>query len=430
MSTIITDVIAREVLDSRGNPTVEVEVFVEAGVFGRALVPSGASTGVHEALELRDGDGARYLGKGTQRAVDNVTKLIAPEIFGFDAADQVALDRHLMALDGTPNKAKFGANAILAVSLAAARAASEALGIPLYRHIGGVRARLLPVPQMNLINGGAHAEGGLDIQEFMITPIGFPSFREALRAGAETFHHLKKILSKRKLPTTVGDEGGFAPRLETNEEALALLVDAISGAGYKPGKDIALALDVAASGLWDEASKTYRLGSEDRQLSAEAFADYFAKLVDNYPIVSIEDGMAEDDWDGWKTLTQVLGERCQLVGDDIFVTNVERIRRGIDEGVANAVLVKVNQIGSLTETIEAVEMAHRAGYATVMSHRSGETEDSTIADLAVACGCGQIKTGSLSRGERTAKYNQLLRIEDQLGEGAEFPSGGRFARSH
>ena len=426
-STTITQVLARELLDSRGNPTVEVEVVLAGGGRGRFMVPSGASTGTHEALELRDG-GGRYLGKGVAKAVDHVRTRIAPQLVGRDASDFRALDAAMLALDGTANKSNLGANAILGVSLAAARAAADGARMPLYRWLGGAKARVIPVPMCNLINGGAHAAGGLDIQEFMVVPIGFGSFAEAIRAAAETFHHLKKILGKKGLTTTVGDEGGFAPRLQSNAEGLAVLMQAIESAGYEPGKQLALALDVASSEFYDKASNTYNLHSENRTLSSDEFADYLADLSRNYPIVSIEDGMAEDDWAGWKRLTQAVGSRIQLVGDDLFVTNPTRLRRGIDEGIANSILVKVNQIGSLSETLDAMDMAHGAGYTTVMSHRSGETEDSTIADLAVATGAGQIKTGSLSRGERTAKYNQLLRIEEELGASAVYPGAQALAR--
>jgi enolase len=424
MTTEIADVIAREVLDSRGNPTVEVDLFLESGVFGRAIVPSGASTGEHEAIELRDGDAARYLGKGVQKAIENIHDVIAPELIGYDAADQVSLDRALIALDGTPNKGNLGANAILGVSMAAARAAAEALELPLFRYLGGVGARTLPVPQMNIVNGGSHADNTLDIQEFMIVPIGAKSFREALRMGAEVFHGLKKLLKKEGHSTSVGDEGGFAPNLAKNEDALSFITSAIEAAGYKPGEDIALALDVAASEFFDKQAGVYRLAGEGRALGPAEFADYLAELVQRHPIVSVEDGMAEDDWDGWKLLTDKLGQRVQLVGDDLFVTNTERLRRGIQGGIANSILIKLNQIGTVTETIEAVEMAHRAGYTAVISHRSGETEDTTIADLAVALNTGQIKTGSCSRSERVAKYNQLLRIEELLDDAAVYPTGG------
>jgi enolase len=415
MTTAIAGVHAREVLDSRGNPTIEVDVRLLGGGFGRAIVPSGASTGSHEALELRDKD-ARYGGKGVRKAVAHVHDRIAPALLGQDATDQRAIDALLLSLDGTENKAQLGANAILGVSLAVARAAADAYKLPLWRYLGGAQARVLPVPLMNLINGGAHAAGGLDIQEFMVVPVGFTRFSEALRAGAETFHQLKKLLGARHLTTTVGDEGGFAPHLSSNAEALDLLVQAIEAAGYKPGEDIALALDVASTEFYTEGQ--YTLASEGRTMNSDAFASYLAELTRQYPVVSIEDGMAEDDWAGWAELTRLVGDRVQLVGDDLFVTNPKRLKRGIDEGIANAILVKVNQIGSLSETLDAIAMAHAAGYRSVISHRSGETEDTTIADLAVATGAGQIKTGSLSRGERTAKYNQLLRIEEELGSSA------------
>ena len=427
MSTAISRVHAREVLDSRGNPTVEVEVSLVGGAFGRAIVPSGASTGTHEALEMRDG-GTRYVGKGVLNAVGHVNKDIAPALLSKDASDQRAIDALLLVLDGTDNKSSLGANAILGVSLACAKAAADAYRLPLWRYLGGAQARVLPVPLMNLINGGAHAPGGCDIQEFMVVPLGFDRYSEALRAGAETFHALKKILAKRGLPTTVGDEGGFAPSLAKNSDALGLLTDAITAAGYKPGEQIGLALDVAASEFYNAQTKTYDLHSEKRSLTSNEFAAYLADLPNHYPIVSIEDGMAEDDWAGWAELTRLCGDRIQLVGDDLFVTNPKRLARGIDEKIANAILIKVNQIGSLSETLDAVDMAHAAGFRCVMSHRSGETEDATIADLAVSTGCGQIKTGSLSRGERTAKYNQLLRIEEALGGAAVYPGRAALRR--
>ncbi|MEY3014455.1 MAG: enolase [Pseudomonadota bacterium] len=419
MTTRIVDVRGLEVLDSRGNPTIEVEVRLSGGARGRAMVPSGASTGAHEALELRDG-GARYGGKGVEQAVSNVQDVIGPALIALDANDQRAIDDAMLALDGTANKAKLGANAMLGVSMANAHAAAAAAGLPLYRYLGGARADLLPTPMMNLINGGAHAAGGLDIQEFMVVPHGFDRFSEALRAGAEIFQKLKGLLSQRGLPTTVGDEGGFAPRLERNADALGLLVDAIEAAGYRPGEQVSLALDVASTEFYDAAKQRYQLESEGRELNGSEFAAYLAGLADAYPIVSIEDGMAEDDWDGWAALTKLAGDRVQLVGDDLFVTNVSRLARGIDAGIANAILVKVNQIGTLSATLDACDMASRAGFASVISHRSGETEDVTIADLAVATGAGQIKTGSLSRGERTAKYNRLLRIEADLGKAARY----------
>ena len=423
--TEIVNVRAREILDSRGNPTVEVEVALADGSVGRAAVPSGASTGEHEANELRDGDKARYGGKGVKRAVANVADAIAPEIVGMDASDQVALDGRMLELDGTPNKSRLGANALLAVSLANAHAAAASHGMPLYRYLGGAQARTLPVPMMNILNGGAHADTRVDVQEFMVVPVGAPSFAEGVRWGAEIFHALKKILKGRKLATGVGDEGGYAPDLPANEEALKLIMEAVGAAGFKPGEQVALALDVAASEFFDKADKRYKLKGEGKEYDAAQLIEYYAGLVSRYPIVSIEDGCAEDDWDGWKKLTDALGGKIQLVGDDLFVTNVQRLTRGVQAGVANSILVKVNQIGTLTETLEAVRTAHRAGYTSVMSHRSGETEDTTIADLAVACDCGQIKTGSASRSDRVAKYNQLLRIEEELGSAARY--GGRAA---
>jgi len=418
---------AREILDSRGNPTIEVDVELESGVIGRAAVPSGASTGVNEALELRDGDAARYLGKGVRKAVQNVRDVIAPELEGMDATDQVAIDRAMLALDGTPNKANLGANAILAVSMATAKAAAQALDQPLYRYIGGTNAKVLPVPMMNIMNGGAHSDAPIDFQEFMIMPIGAPSFREALRYGAEIFHALKKVLKKQGLSTAVGDEGGFAPNLASTEAALKAIADAVSDAGYSLGKQVVLALDVAASEFFDEEKQLYvfKKSSGDK-LTASQLVDFYADLQKRYPILSIEDGCGESDWAGWKILTDRLGATTQLVGDDVFVTNVKFLREGIEKGVANSILVKVNQIGTLTETLDAVEMAREARYTSVMSHRSGETEDATIADLAVATNCGQIKTGSLSRSDRVAKYNQLLRIEEQLGDAAVF--GGKMHR--
>ena len=418
--TEIVQVTAREILDSRGNPTLEADVLLSGGALGRAAVPSGASTGVHEALELRDGDKGRYGGKGVQKAVHNVADVIGPAIIGLDATEQLALDQRLIELDGTPSKSKLGANAVLGVSMATARAASIALGIPLYRHVGGIAAGTLPVPMMNILNGGAHADTRVDIQEFMILPWGASSFREALRWGAEVFHALKKILKHRKLSTSVGDEGGYAPDLPANEEALRLILEAISAAGYKARDQIALALDVAASELFDEKSRSYRLQGEGKQYDAAQLIAYYSSLIARYPIVSIEDGMAQDDWDGWKRLTEALGKRTQLVGDDLFVTNVERLERGIREGIANSVLIKVNQIGTLSETFAAVQTAGEAGYTSVMSHRSGETEDTTIADLSVGLRCGLIKTGSVSRTDRVAKYNQLLRIEEQLAGAARY----------
>ena len=419
----IARVRARQILDSRGNPTVEVDVQLGSGAHGRAAVPSGASTGEFEATELRDG-GDRWQGKGVTRAVANVDGEIAQAVTGMDAADQKGLDGALIALDGTPNKSRLGANAILGVSLAAAQAQAAEEGLALWRYIGGERARVLPVPMMNVLNGGVHADNRVDFQEFMIVPCGAPTFSECLRMGAEVFHALKRTLHERGLGTAVGDEGGFAPDLDSNEQALEILIAGIQAAGLKPGEDVAIALDPAASELYRDGA--YVLEHEGRTLSAGELSDYWADLVERYPIVSIEDGMDEEDWDGWRTLTERLGEAVQLVGDDVFVTNTERLKRGIDGGVANSILIKVNQIGTLSETLEAIAMAREAGYTAVMSHRSGETEDVTIADLAVATGCGQIKTGAPSRSDRVAKYNQLLRIEEQLGAGAEFPGRSPF----
>ncbi len=416
--TEIVDVVAREVLDSRGNPTVEVDVVLASGAVGRAAVPSGASTGTREALELRDDQPDRFGGKGVTKALGNVTQVILPAIQGMDAAAQVALDRAMIDLDGTPNKSKLGANAILGVSMAAARAAALAYGLPLYRYLGGINARYLPVPMMNILNGGAHAPNSLDIQEFMIIPFSAPNVRTAVRMGAETFHSLKKILSNRGLSTAVGDEGGFAPNLESNEAAIKLILEAIEAAGYKPGKDIGIALDSAASEFFKDDA--YHLTSENRVLSATEMIDYYADLVDKYPIFSIEDGLAEADWDNWEVMTERLGGSVQVVGDDIFVTNPEIFKKGIADGIANSILIKLNQIGTVTETLEALEMARQAGYTTVISHRSGETEDSFIADLAVGVNGGQIKTGSMSRSDRVAKYNQLIRIEEDLGGAARF----------
>jgi len=416
--TAIIDIIGREILDSRGNPTVEVEVTLEDGSSGRAAVPSGASTGAHEAVELRDGDKGRYLGKGVQKALEAVNGEMFEAIGGMDAENQVQIDETLIALDGTENKGRLGANAILGVSLAVAKAAADASALPLFRYVGGAGARLLPVPMMNIVNGGAHADNPIDFQEFMIMPVGAESFAEALRAGAEIFHTLRKALKDAGHNTNVGDEGGFAPNLGSADEALAFVVRAIEAAGYRPGEDVFLALDCAATEFF--ADGRYDLAGEGRVLGSEEMARYLAELAGRYPIVSIEDGMAEDDWEGWKALTDAVGGRCQLVGDDLFVTNSKRLRDGITRGVANAILVKVNQIGTLTETLDAVETAHKAGYRAVMSHRSGETEDATIADLAVATNCGQIKTGSLARSDRTAKYNQLLRIEEELGPAARY----------
>jgi enolase len=423
----IIDVHAREILDSRGNPTLECEVAVASGSMGRAAVPSGASTGEHEAHELRDGDKSRYGGKGVRSAVENVRSKIAPRIAGMDAADQAGLDRLMIELDGTPNKKSLGANAILGVSLAAARAAALNDGTPLYRYLGGVNARTLPTPMMNILNGGAHADSNVDIQEFMVVPWGAPTFAEALRMGAEVFHALKGVLKGRGYSTGVGDEGGFAPSLKSNREALELIAEAIGKAGYKLGADIVLALDCAASEFYRDGN--YVLEGEDKTLDRAQLAELYAAWAKDFPIVSIEDGYAEDDWDGWKLLTDRLGASLQLVGDDVFVTNVERLRRGIAQGVANAVLIKVNQIGTLTETMDCVRMAHAAGYRTVMSHRSGETEDAFIADLSVACDCGMIKTGSASRSDRIAKYNQLLRIEEELGLSARYAGKSAFPRA-
>jgi enolase len=423
--TEIAQILAREVLDSRGNPTVEAEVLLVGGSRGRATVPSGASTGEHEAHELRDGDKHRYLGKGVQKAVDHVRDTIGPALIGMDAVDQVAVDQRMIELDGTSTKSKLGANAILAVSMAAARAAADAHGLPLYRYVGGLQARTLPVPLMNILNGGAHADTRVDVQEFMVVPAGAKTFAEGLRWGAEVFHALKKILKGRKLATGVGDEGGYAPDLPANEEALKLIMEAISAAGFKAGEQLFLALDVAASEFFDKGSKKYKLKGEGKEYDSRGLMEYYRGLTERYPIISIEDGMAEDDWDGWKMLTDALGDKVQLVGDDLFVTNVERLGRGIETGTANSILVKVNQIGSLTETFDAVRMAHKAGMTSIMSHRSGESEDTTIADLAVALDCGQIKTGSASRSDRVAKYNQLLRIEEELGAGARY--AGRTA---
>ena len=412
----ITDILAREVLDSRGNPTVEVEVYTESGAFGRGIVPSGASTGEHEAVELRDGDNDRYLGKGVLKAVENVNDVIAEAIIGFDVRDQLAIDHTMIELDGTPNKGKLGANAILAVSIAVAHAAADYLDTPLYQYLGGFNTKVLPTPMMNIINGGSHADNSVDFQEFMIMPVGAPTFKEALRMGAEIFHSLAKVLKGRGYSTAVGDEGGFAPDLKSNEEALEVIIEAIEKAGYKAGEDVRLAMDVAASEFYDKESKTYDLASEGRKLTAEEMVELYDGFLSKYPIVSIEDGLDENDWDGWKHMTDVLGKKVQLVGDDLFVTNTDKLKQGIENGIGNSILIKVNQIGTLTETFDAIEMAKKAGYTAVVSHRSGETEDATIADIAVATNAGQIKTGSLSRTDRVAKYNQLLRIEDQLGE--------------
>lgn len=427
--SLIIDVIAREVLDSRGNPTVEVEVHTETGAIGRAIVPSGASTGKHEAVELRDGDKKRYGGKGVLTACENVETLISPEIVGCEVSEQIEIDRLMRELDGTPNKGKLGANAILAVSLATAKAAALEYNQPLYRYLGGVNAHVLPVPLMNIMNGGAHADNVIDFQEFMIVPSGASSFREALRWGTEVFHELKAVLKKQGMSTNVGDEGGFAPNVPSNEDALKLVIQAIEKAGYRPGEDIFIAMDAACSELWNAEEKVYHFHkSKGDKLTSSQMVDFWADWTSRYPIISIEDGLDEDDWSGWKALTDKIGNRVQLVGDDLFVTNVERLARGIEEGIANSILVKVNQIGSLTETIEAVQMATRNAYTSIMSHRSGESEDTTIADLAVALSCGQIKTGSASRSDRIAKYNQLLRIEEALGESAYFPGTSIFKR--
>lgn len=416
--TTIVEVKAREILDSRGNPTIEVEVWLDSGTMGRVAIPSGASTGVHEAVELRDGDKDRYLGKGVTKAVENVNEKIAKAIIGLDASKQVLIDLLLLALDGTTNKGNLGANAILGVSAAVCKAAANVFELPLYQYIGGVNAKILPVPMMNILNGGAHADNNVDLQEFMVMPAGAPNFREALRMGAEVFHSLKKVLKTRGLNTAVGDEGGFAPNLRSNEEALQVIIEAIEKANYKPAEDVFIALDPAASGFFDTEKNKYILKSENIQLTPQEMVDYYANLVKKYPIVSIEDGMAEDDWDGWKLMTDQLGDTIQLVGDDLFVTNTERLRLGIQRGVCNSILIKINQIGSITETLDAIEMAKTWGYTAVVSHRSGETEDATIADLVVGTNVGQIKTGSTSRSDRIAKYNQLLRIEEELEEAA------------
>lgn len=416
--TIISDVFAREILDSRGNPTLEAEVWLEDGTVGRAAVPSGASTGAYEAVELRDGDKGRYLGKGVIQAVENVNEIISPELIGMDATDQIGIDQLMIELDGTPNKGKLGANAILGVSLAVAKAAANYLGLPLYQYIGGVNAKELPVPMMNILNGGAHADNNVDIQEFMVLPVGADSFSEGLRMGAEIFHNLKTVLKARGLNTAVGDEGGFAPNLKSNEEALAVIIEAIEKAGYQPGQDVLLGLDVAATEMYKDGK--YELTGEGVTYTSEEMIQFYQKLVDKYPIITIEDGLSEDDWEGWAKLTETLGKKIQLVGDDLFVTNTERLSQGIKKRVGNSILIKVNQIGSLTETLDAIEMAKRAGYTAVISHRSGETDDTTIADLSVATNAGQIKTGAPSRTDRVAKYNQLLRIEEELGELAKY----------
>ncbi|MEI7959630.1 MAG: phosphopyruvate hydratase [Chitinophagaceae bacterium] len=423
MSYII-EVHARQILDSRGNPTVEVDVVTDEGAMGRAAVPSGASTGIHEAVELRDNDKKKYVGKGVVKAVKNVNEQIAKSIIGFDVSAQAAIDQVMIDLDGTPNKGKLGANAILAVSMAVAKAAAEEANLPLYRYIGGTNAKTLPIPMMNIVNGGAHADNKIDFQEFMVMPIGAPNFSEGLRWGVEIFHHLKSVLKKKGFSTNVGDEGGFAPNIQSNEEAIETVLEAIHAAGYKTGSQIAIAMDAANSELWDAKKKKYVFHkSSGKEMTSDQLVKYWEKWVKQYPIISIEDGMAEDDWNGWKALTQTIGDKCQLVGDDLFVTNVERLQMGIDKKIGNGLLVKVNQIGTLTETINAVTLAQHNGYNTIMSHRSGETEDTTIADLAVALNCGQIKTGSASRTDRMAKYNQLIRIEEALGETAIYPKG-------
>ena len=420
----IAEIFARQILDSRGNPTVEVDVITDEGALGRAAVPSGASTGIHEAVELRDGDKKKYLGKGVLKAVKNVNESLAPALLGYDVADQTGIDEMMIQLDGTPNKGKFGANAILAVSMAVAKAAAEEASLPLYRYIGGTNAKVLPVPMMNILNGGAHADNKIDFQEFMVMPVGAPSFSEGLRWGVEIFHALKSVLKKKGYSTNVGDEGGFAPNIQSNEEAIETVLTAIDAAGYKAGSQVMIAMDAANSELWDSKKKKYVFHkSSGKEMSSEQLAKYWEGWVKKYPICSIEDGMAEDDWNGWKMLSEAVGSKCQLVGDDLFVTNVTRLQQGIDKGIGNALLVKVNQIGTVTETINAVTLAQHNGYNTIMSHRSGETEDTTIADLAVALNCGQIKTGSASRTDRMAKYNQLLRIEELLGSSAVYPKG-------
>ena len=419
--SLIDNIVAREILDSRGNPTVEVDVYLDSGAFGRAAVPSGASTGEHEAVELRDGDKARYLGKGVQKAVENVNEIICNELLDMDALEQVEIDRTMIELDGTENKGKLGANAILGVSLAVAKAAADELGIPLYRYIGGTNAKTLPVPMANILNGGAHSSAPIDFQEYMVMPVGSSSFKEGIRCVAEVFHNLKNILHDKGLSTTVGDEGGFAPDLKDNEEPLKVIMQAIEKAGYKPGEDVCIAMDPASSEFYDKDKKKYVFKKSDkRELSSEEMVDFYAHLVNNYPIISIEDATAEDDWEGWKILTEKLGKKVQLVGDDLFVTNVKRLQMGLDKGVANSILIKVNQIGSLTETLDSIELAKTHNYTSVVSHRSGETEDTTIADIVVATNAGQIKTGSASRSDRIAKYNQLLRIEEELGNRAVY----------
>ncbi len=420
----ISEIFARQILDSRGNPTVEVDVLTDEGALGRAAVPSGASTGIHEAVELRDGDKKKYVGKGVLKAVKNVNDIIAPVLLGYDVADQTGIDQLMIELDGTPNKGKLGANALLAVSMAVAKAAAEEASLPLFRYVGGTNAKTLPIPMMNILNGGAHADNKIDFQEFMIMPIGAPTFSEGLRWGVEIFHTLKSVLKKKGFSTNVGDEGGFAPNIQSNEEAIDTVMEAIQASGYKAGSQIVIAMDAANSELWDAKKKKYVFHKSDgKQLSSDELVKFWEKWVKNYPIVSIEDGMAEDDWAGWAALTKAVGDKCQLVGDDLFVTNVTRLQQGIDKNIANGLLVKVNQIGTITETINAVTLAQHNGYNTIMSHRSGETEDTTIADLAVALNCGQIKTGSASRTDRIAKYNQLIRIEELLGSSAIYPKG-------
>jgi enolase len=420
----ISEIFARQILDSRGNPTIEVDVLTDEGALGRAAVPSGASTGIHEAVELRDDDKKKYVGKGVLKAVKNVNSVIAPALLGHDVADQTGLDAMMIELDGTPNKGKLGANALLAISMAVAKAAAEEAALPLYRYVGGTNAKTLPIPMMNILNGGAHADNKIDFQEFMIMPVGASSFSEGLRWGVEIFHALKSVLKKKGFSTNVGDEGGFAPNIQSNEEAIDTVMQAIQASGYKAGSQIVVAMDAANSELWDAKKKKYVFHKSDgKQLSSDQLVKFWENWVKQYPIVSIEDGMAEDDWNGWAALTQAIGKKCQLVGDDLFVTNVTRLQTGIDKNIANALLVKVNQIGTVTETINAVTLAQHNGYNTIMSHRSGETEDTTIADLAVALNCGQIKTGSASRTDRIAKYNQLIRIEEQLGSSAIYPTG-------
>ncbi|MFY7878473.1 MAG: phosphopyruvate hydratase [Lacibacter sp.] len=423
--SFITNVHARQILDSRGNPTVEVDVITENGFLGRAAVPSGASTGKHEAVELRDGDKTKYLGRGVLKAVQNVNDMIADQLIGVDVSRQAYIDHLLLKIDATENKSNLGANATLAVSMAVAKAAAEEAGLPLFRYLGGVNSTILPMPMMNIMNGGAHADNKIDFQEFMVIPVGAPTFSEGLRWGVEIFHHLKSVLKKKGYSTNVGDEGGFAPEIQSNEEAIETVLEAITAAGYKPGEQIAIAMDAASSEMYDDATKTYKFykSNPSKSITSDEMVAYWTEWVNKYPIVSIEDGMAEEDWDGWKKLTDAIGSKCQLVGDDLFVTNTRILKRGIDNKIANSILIKVNQIGTVTETINAVQMAQNAGYNTIMSHRSGETEDTTIADLAVALNCGQIKTGSASRTDRMAKYNQLIRIEELLGETGIYPNG-------